>query len=144
MMSIQTTGTQVRCRIGHELMGSLPRLFCGLLVAASLLHVSLAAEDSPTQETQRRISLLITQLGSNEYVTRHHAERELISLGFEAFDAIMAARDSSDAEVAARASYLAATIDISWALDGDSIEVRQILQNYGSRTSWGDERESKP
>jgi tetratricopeptide (TPR) repeat protein len=116
-----------------------PRYAAGRLAAALLVLVAigsigaraLAADDPPADETQRRISELIGQLGSGEYIVRQRAEQELVGYGFEALDAILAAQKSADLEVAARAAYVSALINIHWERDGDPEEVRRLLSDYG-------------
>ena len=98
------------------------------LLAVMLLFATApaGAKDLPTVEIQQ----LIEQLGSQEYVARQRAERELLRLGSEAFDALTAAEQHPDLEVAARARYLARRITIDWVRENDPAEVKRIMSGY--------------
>lgn len=102
------------------------RLSLVLIVAALGLARPLPAAERPGAEVQR----LIEQLGSQEYIVRRRAERELLRLGAEAFDALTAAENHPDLEIAARARYLARRITIQWARPDDPAEVKRIMSGY--------------
>src|SRR3972149_5782572 len=63
-----------------------------------------AQTHEPSQQEQ--IAKLIDQLGDKDYFVRQRAQDELSRLGFEAFDALMAATTNDDLEIASRAKYL--------------------------------------
>jgi tetratricopeptide (TPR) repeat protein len=99
------------------------------------------AVDSTTGETpeqlQARVGQLIGRLGSEQYLARQAAQEALIKIGPEALDALIAAEQSPDVEVSFRAQYLVRSIHIDWAGDGDSPQVKQILQNYDRQPEFG-------
>jgi tetratricopeptide (TPR) repeat protein len=97
---------------------------CGLLLVAGSL--AAAEVDAPPDGVGR----LIEQLGSSEYIVRQRAEKMLARMGFEAFDALKAAEDHDDIEIASRARYLSERIHIQWAREGDSVEVKQLFSGY--------------
>jgi tetratricopeptide (TPR) repeat protein len=112
-----------------------------LIVAAGLLlglagQVSLARDqdDAARSALHERIAQLIDDLGSDHYVVRRNAEQELVRIGFEAFDAVKAAEQSDDIEIAARAAYVAELITVQWTRDDDPPQVRQLLRDYGELT----------
>lgn len=74
---------------------------------------------------------LIRELGSPRYSTRRTAASELRQIGAEAFDALHAATEDSDPEVAASASYLLRQIAVKWVQPDDSQAVRSALRQYG-------------
>ena len=76
------------------------------------------ASTAPT--IAQRTAALISQLGDPQYAVRQQAQEELAKLGPEAFDALMAAEDNDDLEIAARARYLVHLIRIDWIHDTDS------------------------
>ena len=84
------------------------------------------------ENTAERIGRLIEQLGDGDYFVRERAQQELAQIGFEAFDALSAAEDHDDVEVAARAKYLVRMMRIDWTADGDPAEVKVLLVNYPS------------
>lgn len=95
---------------------------------------SLAAEASaPNDDLDQRIARLIEELGDNQFAVRQRAQRELTRLGHAAFDALTAAENSDDVEIATQARYLVRLIRIDWIQDGDSAQVRQLLSNYDAR-----------
>lgn len=90
-----------------------------------------AEEDQgPAERTQRRIERLIEQLGHEDFFIRERAQAELISLSFEAFDALSAATTHEDLEIAARARYLLGLMRVQWARESDPPEVQRLLRGY--------------
>ena len=77
-----------------------------------------------------RINRLIRQLGDKDYFVREHAQDELAQLGVNAFDALSAATEDEDPEIAARAKYLL-QIPVEWMVKSDPPIVRGYLGNYG-------------
>ena len=47
-----------------------------------------------------KIEALIGQLGSDRYIERSEAERQLLTIGYEAFDQLKAAESHADPEIA--------------------------------------------
>src|SRR5688572_26596719 len=107
----------------------------------------LAAVDPPatttesTDELDARISRLINELGDPEYATRERAQRELARLGLDAFEALTAAKDASDVEIASQARYLVRQIRFEWVRPSDPPELSDILKAYEGQTA--DDREMK-
>jgi tetratricopeptide (TPR) repeat protein len=107
-----------------------------LLVA--LPTCAFAAPESPANaarsadELNDRITKLITQLGDQEYVARARAQRELAQIGLEAVEALTAARNSSDVEVAAQAKFIVRQIRSNWTRASDPAELTLIIEDYDS------------
>ena len=110
--------------------------FCigGLAAAACLVLCPSAGAIGPAvtpPSDQQRIERLISQLGDEDYFVRERAQQELAKIGFKAFDALSAAEEHDDIEVAARAKFLVRQMRIEWTVDSDPPEVKRLLQNYG-------------
>jgi len=103
---------------------------------ATNVAIDLTADETPEQ-LQARVGQLIGRLGSEQYLARQAAQEELIKIGPEALDALIAAEESPDVEVSFRAQYLVRSIHIDWAGDSDSPQVKQILQNYDRQPEFG-------
>ena len=88
-----------------------------------------AAEPASSLE---QINRLIRQLGDDDYYVRQHAQEELAHLGVDAFDALSAATEDEDPEIAARARYLL-QIPVEWTAKSDPPFVKRLLSDYGSR-----------
>jgi tetratricopeptide (TPR) repeat protein len=100
----------------------------------------LRADEPPTAQAEAvpadletRIAELIQQMGAAEYATRERAQAELQRLRLDAFDALNEAQFSDDIEIAMSARYLVRSIQVNWASDDDSPEVKQQLRGYGNR-----------
>lgn len=92
---------------------------------------SAGANSASTEDqADERLAKLIQQLGNPQYAQRQRAQDEIIKLGFAAFDALSAAEDHEDPEIATRAHYLVNLIDIKWAHEGDSAPIKAVLANY--------------
>jgi tetratricopeptide (TPR) repeat protein/uncharacterized membrane protein len=103
-----------------------------------------AAGQTPTAAGEpaaspERIHRLIRQLGDKDYYVRQHAQEELAQLGVDAFDALSAATEDEDPEIAARAKYLL-HIPVEWTVKSDPPVVKRYLGTYGKRDAA--ERES--
>lgn len=99
--------------------------------AAALLALATAmAEPEPPAAATDRIQGLIQRLGDGDFHVRQRAQEELARMGFAAFDALSAASESNDLEIAARAKYLLRLIHVEWVADDDPEDVKQILQDY--------------
>src|SRR6516225_8862888 len=134
------------CRSGLKLLaaglvGGMVGLFDPQARAGATKDSSGVAVDSTTAETpeqlQARVGHLIHSLGSEQYLARQAAQEELIKIGPEALDALIAAEESADIEIAFRAQYLVRSIHIDWAGDSDSPQVKQILQSYDRQSEFG-------
>ncbi|HEU5433123.1 MAG TPA: hypothetical protein VFU81_15760, partial [Thermomicrobiales bacterium] len=53
--------------------------------------------------TEAQIAALIEQLGDDDFFARERAQQQLARIGFDAFDALSAAENHDDIEIAARA-----------------------------------------
>jgi tetratricopeptide (TPR) repeat protein len=80
----------------------------------------------------KRIDQLIQQLGDRDYFVRQRAQADLAKLGFEAFDALSAAENHEDLEIATRAKYLLRLMRVNWTLETDPPEVKRFLEDYES------------
>ncbi|MBI3461977.1 MAG: hypothetical protein HY000_02815 [Planctomycetes bacterium] len=107
------------------------RLLCSAAVVASLwASSSVLADGERKQPTPQRIAALIEQLGADDYFQREQAQAELAAMSFEAFDALSAAENHPDIEVAARATYLVRLMRAEWPLASDPPEVKALLDDY--------------
>lgn len=93
---------------------------------------SLRSSASPEKNRTEKVQQLITQLGSTRYVERRAAEQELLAIGLDAFDQLLAGTKSIDPEIAASCEYLLGEITVRWDRRDDPSSVREILQTYGS------------
>ncbi len=102
------------------------------LSAACLAAESPAPPTSPAapEQTEKKIEQLIAQLGDKEYSVRQRAQDELVKFGFSAFEALNAASNHADFEIASRARYLLRLIRSQWAGDKDPPEARKLLEGY--------------
>ena len=87
------------------------------------------------QAVDARVAELIQQLGAEEFATREKAQAELGELGLEAFDALHAAQNDNDPEIALRARHLVRSMNVRWFQDSDSPDAVKILRGYGEQTS---------
>ncbi len=101
---------------------------------------SLAASSDIASDTDA-ITLMIAQLGDEQYSVRHRAEQQLIELGTAAFDQLLAAEYHPDLEVASRASYILPRLRIKWVRDDDPAAVRKWMRSYG-KMSQAERRET--
>lgn len=102
-------------------------------VVASASGPLLAGEE--TEAPEQRIERLIEELGHEKYTVRERAQKELAELGFEAYDALRAAANHEDLEIATRAKYLLLLIPARWSLENEPPEVRRYLSYYQSGAS---------
>jgi HEAT repeat protein len=82
----------------------------GLSTETPQLIAFLQRKARPTPD-QRHIRKLVDRLGSEVFEERVAAEKELIDVGTPALEALQAARESQDAEVAARARHCVEEIE---------------------------------
>jgi (p)ppGpp synthase/HD superfamily hydrolase len=85
----------------------------GVSIMAMLMLFSLGGRSAKGQETDQqaneadaRVARLIEQLGADDYATREKAQTQLKALGLSAFDALLAAANHDDIEIASRVRYL--------------------------------------
>ncbi len=103
------------------------------VICAACATVAFAAEHSaapPDPPTARHIDRLIRALGDGDYFVRQKAEADLGKMGFDAVDALTAAADSDDMEVAIRVARLLFSIRSNWASPGDPSDVVSLLARY--------------
>ena len=93
------------------------------------------ARQAPGRPSDAEIQKLIEQLGARQYTERVQAQRQLEAIGLYAFDAIFAAQQHEDVEIASRASYLIRSIKIIWSTPQDPVEVRRLLRGHGNTPS---------
>jgi tetratricopeptide (TPR) repeat protein len=89
-----------------------------------------AANAKQSDERQRQIDQLIEQLGDKDFAVRQHAQEELAKYEAEAFDALTAAAQRDDLEIAARARALLRVMRMDWTEKNDPPEVKKILADY--------------
>jgi len=107
------------------------------LVAAGAAPAVVAADES-SSVPESRIQELIRQLGDADYTVRERAQDELATMGFEAFEALSAATQHEDLEIASRARYLLRLVRVQWSREGDPEEVKGLLDDYEAQAT--DER----
>ncbi|TWT32691.1 tetratricopeptide repeat protein [Blastopirellula retiformator] len=119
--------------------GRLVILFLLALVSTlATQSVSSAANEEPS--SRDRINQLIQQLGHRNFAIRERAQNELSTIGVPAFDQVYEAMNHRDLEIARRAQYLARSLNVNWAREDYSPEVRAILTRYSKQNE--DQRSS--
>lgn len=116
---------------------AVPLLAVALL--AALGQSSTANEANPptpsagsaASDEAAEIARLIQQLGADDYFQRQRAQQVLATYGMSAFDALVAAQNHPDIEIASRAKYLLHKIDLTWDTSDDDPDVQRILKGYG-------------
>jgi tetratricopeptide (TPR) repeat protein len=108
-------------------------VLCCRFAAPSGLRADENATDEPLGLDQR-IGELIAELGSDDFARREKAQAELERLSMMAFDALRAAENHEDIEIALRARYLVRRMQVRWYTEQDSAEVRRVLRDYGSQS----------
>ena len=79
-----------------------------VITIAMLAATCWAKSPEPTEPDPQQIDRLIQKLGDKDYYVREGAQAELAKIGLDAFDALTAATNNDDVEIAARAKILAA------------------------------------
>jgi hypothetical protein len=116
------------CLFAERLLWEMARV---VFISAALLTVSAQAVAQQEPEPLRqRINRLIELLGDEDYSVRQAAQEELAKIGFDAFDALGAAVDHEDLEIASRAKYLLRLIRLQWTQEDDPPEVKTLLRDY--------------
>ena len=107
-------------------------LLLALLISPSQM---LSAAEPPTAPgaSAGQIQHLIEALGNADYFVRQKAESDLGKIGFEAVEALTAASEHDDMEIATRASRLLLAIRSNWSAPGEPPEVSQLLADYESQ-----------
>lgn len=110
-------------------------LLCPTLVAAEELRntgETARVATAPAEQKPERIDQLIAQLGSSRYVERRAAEQELLSIGLDAFDQLLAGSKQVDPEIASSCQYLLGELTVRWDRRDDPPQVKRWLQSYGT------------
>ena len=110
-----------------------------LLLAAQTFAAGQEQPGSPAVDPE--VSALIAQLGDPQFAIRQRAQDQLVKLGFSAFDALVAAQQHDDPEVAMQARYLVRRIRSGWTAENDPRPIREIMKNYEAQGD--DERRAK-
>ncbi|MGA2258690.1 MAG: hypothetical protein ABSG53_28825 [Thermoguttaceae bacterium] len=107
-------------------------LFPALLVflIPSLQVLFAAGPSAATPSSPERIHRLIEALGDADYFVRQKAESDLGKIGFDAIEALTAATEHDDMEIATRANRLLYTIRSNWSVPGEPADVAQSLAGY--------------
>jgi Flp pilus assembly protein TadD len=100
-------------------------------VAIATARAATRGESRPNRVSQSAIEQLIAQLGDEEYAVRRRAEEQLLKLGLQAFDALQAAEDHDDLEIAERVQFIVQQMAIDWVQTDDPGDVRRLLTRYG-------------
>src|SRR5262245_25786691 len=95
--------------------------------------VAVRNANETREQLDAQIAKLIEQLGDTQYHAREKAQEELHRIGIAAFDALLAAQDHGDIEIAMRARYLVRSMPIAWSKDSDARELKQFFKDYSSR-----------
>jgi tetratricopeptide (TPR) repeat protein len=104
---------------------------------ASSTSTAPNSKDESPDLLPAHIQRLVQQLGDKQYLVRQAAQDEICRIGPDAFDALIAAQDSSDVEISSRAQYLLQLIRIQWSHGNDGPEVAQILRDYDQSSEAG-------
>ncbi|NQU24659.1 MAG: hypothetical protein HQ567_25535 [Candidatus Nealsonbacteria bacterium] len=106
---------------------ALPSLMVRLVLCTILVVRAGAFAAEPFDQ---RVQKLIEQLGDDDFFARERAQRELADLAFEAFEALDAARNHEDLEIAARARRVLQSMKVQWTTRDDPPAVQNLLAAY--------------
>jgi len=120
-------------------MNVIRRLALLLLFYASADSLFAAAPPASPPPSPEQLQRLIEALGDANYFVRQKAESDLGKIGFEALDALSAAVEHDDMEVAARANRLLYAIRSDWTLPGEPPQVSRLLSDYDALEDAGRE-----
>jgi hypothetical protein len=110
-----------------------------LILVAPPHYLPAAAPPPAAPPSPEKLHRLIEALGDANYFVRQKAEAELGKIGFEALDALTAATDHDDLEVAARANRLVYAIRSDWTVPGEPPDVSRLLAEYDAQDDAGRE-----
>ncbi len=106
---------------------------CLMIVMTAGVFAAEPAVDRPkppAKQFEQRVRELIERLGDDDFFAREQAQRELAELAFEAFEALDAATNHEDLEVAARARRLLQSLKVQWTSRDDPTTVQKLLSSY--------------
>ena len=114
-------------------------MLCGLAcLVMAFGTVDVCADDQSGDRAasgiRQQVQRLIELLGHPSYAQRSRARSELERMGLVAFDALHAAQMHDDSEIAMQARYLVESLHVSWSTDDDSVDVQEILADYGNQS----------
>ena len=111
------------------------QLLAGLLLMllASSLPAQQPASQQEDEQITARVQSLIEQLGDEQFRRREFAQRQLLEIGLNAYDAIHRAQNHDDIEISKRARYLVRSMRIQWSRADDSPAIRRALMGYAAR-----------
>ncbi len=139
-------------------MPHIHRLHVVIAVACALVGTRLRAEpvgqDAVAQQTNQttstsdsasgaeQLEVLIEQLAAPNFRARESAHQRLQALGLPAFERLRdTAANHPNPEIARAARYLLGSQQVNWALETDSLQVRDLLKNYNEQPA--DERATR-
>lgn len=112
--------------------GRLVHIFLLALITTFVVQ-SVSVADASEDPSRDRIAQLIQQLGHKNFAIRERAQNELSAIGVVAFDQVYEAMNDRDLEIARRAQYLARSLNVNWAREDYSPEVRAFLTRYSKQ-----------
>jgi hypothetical protein len=89
-------------------------------------------ENTTSRELAKQISELVSALGSEQYAVRRQAQLDLERIGVPALDQLQQAILNSDPQIATAAKYMVRSSYIRWTGREDPLNVRKLLEQYGS------------
>ncbi len=89
-------------------------------------------ENTTSRELAKQIAELISALGSEQYSVRRQAQLDLERIGVPALDQLQQAILNSDPQIATAAKYMIRSSYIRWTGREDPLNVRKLLEQYGS------------
>jgi Flp pilus assembly protein TadD len=112
-------------------------LLLGLMLAPTTIARAARDDAGEPGTPPDAIERLITDLGSDKYAVRRRAEEQLLQMGPEALDALSAAEDNDDLEIADRVQYIMQRMRVEWNRPDDTPDVRRLLTRYGDLSEEG-------
>jgi tetratricopeptide (TPR) repeat protein len=105
-----------------------------LFLSFAILLLAAPSACAAADEATPTIERLIAELGDDDYAVRSRAEEQLLRMGPTAFDALTAAADSKDLEIADRVQYIIQRLQMQWVHRDDPSEVRRVLARFGAES----------
>lgn len=104
-----------------------------LLATLGAVRADQERSEESVQAVPDRISVLVQELGADDFSRREKAQSQLRRLGLSAFDQLCDAQESDDIEIALRARYLLRSLAIRWADEDDPPQVKELLRGYDGK-----------